>query len=306
MKIKLTPVLIALLFSFSGYSQNFLTQYFDGEDTTASSAILIHMDTSSSNVWQVGMPQKTIFHRAATLPNALVTDTVDPYPPNNVSRFQFGVSTDLLPLGILALQWMQKLDLDSSRDGGIIEFSLDSGETWQNVFNNPYVYNFYGFDLANADTLENGEYAFSGRDTAWKNIWLCFDTYWLISQSSSIQIRFTLQSDSVDDNREGWMIDNLLANITGVHTISEKKKERYMTISPNPTKGRINITSEKLDKHHIIETMQLVDMEGKIVQEWKDSPTKFYIDIGHHPAGIYYLNVTTNIKSETFKVVLEK
>src|SRR5690606_13870901 len=117
----------------------------------------------------------------------------------------------------------------------------DSGLTWENAFDNPYVYNFYGFDTANVDTFANGEIGFSGTDSTWKDIWLCFDNNWLSITSRSLQVRYTLKSDSVDNSKEGWLIDNIGAHRTSVHTINEKKLDQYMTVSPNPTKGRVYI-----------------------------------------------------------------
>ncbi|MBZ0100223.1 MAG: hypothetical protein K8F30_14170, partial [Taibaiella sp.] len=131
-------------------------QYFDGADTISTQTIAVHFDTASTNVWQIGPPQKTLFDSAATLSNALVTDTINTYPTDNVSRFIIGFKTSdwFINLYKVAFRWTQKLDLDTNRDGGIVEYSLDTGQTWVNVFNNPNVFNFYGFDSSvNKDTL---------------------------------------------------------------------------------------------------------------------------------------------------------
>ena len=190
MKEKIIIGLISLVIPFLVQGQTY-SQYFDGADTSAFNSLLINIDTSSSNIWQIGQPQKIIFDTAATFPNAIVTDTSNYYPTNNTSSFSFGVDPQWFGWGILALQWKQKLDMDIDYDGGIIEFSSDTGNTWKNVFNNPYVYNFYGFDTANQDTLISGDYAFSGTDSTWKDIWLCFDLSWL-SFSDSLMFRYTL------------------------------------------------------------------------------------------------------------------
>ena len=47
----------------------------------------MELDTSASNIWQIGKPQKIIFDSASTVPNAIVTDTINFYPINNISRF---------------------------------------------------------------------------------------------------------------------------------------------------------------------------------------------------------------------------
>jgi len=291
------PILLAAQFDF-------YTQYFDGADTLSTS-IQIEFDTTGTNIWQVGPPQKTIFSSAATAPNVLVTDTVNFYPTNNSSSFQFTLNNFDYWWGILAIQWKQKLDMDAG-DGGVIEFSTDSGATWQNAFDNPYVYNLFGFDSANVDTLAGGERAFTGTDTLWRDIWLCFDISYLGYGNDPPLMRFTFKSDSIDSNHEGWMMDNLSYHITILHTVSEVEQKEYLKVYPNPTRGRVNIQAKKNNEFHIIEKMELINANGQVVQEFGVSPTKFYIDIDDHPDGIYFLKVQTNKKTEAVQILLQR
>lgn len=282
-------------------------QYFDGADTAAASSIVVDLDTSSENIWQIGPPQKTIFDSAATLPNAIVTDTINNYPMGNTSRFSFKLKSSLWGAwGILAIRWKQKLDMDTNRDGGIVEYSLDGGTNWVNAFNSPDVYNFYGFQPENRDTLITGEYAFSGQDTVWRDIWLCFDNSFL-GLNDSVFLRFTLQSDSLDNNREGWLIDNITAHKTFIHTIAKgPDNDQYLRVYPTVTTGVVHIEAQKLQEFHIIKSLQVMDMQGRVVKEYKNCPTKYYIDIGDLASGQYRLKVTTNKRSETFPVMLNR
>lgn len=280
-------------------------QYFDGADTSALKSVFIEPDTGGSNIWQIGRPQKAIFDSAATYPNALVTDTVNFCPRGNTSSFRLHYSNDYR-WGILAVRWKQKIDFRQNYDGGIIEFSKDSGLTWQNVFDNPYVYSFYGFDTTNADTLVTGEAAFTGTDTVWRDIWLCFDRSFF---GDSVSFRFTFKSDTgaTDvETREGWLIDNIRVERTMLHTVNKAGNVEYLKIYPTSTTGRVYIEAEKLNEYHIIEKMSLINMEGRVVQEFGKSPTKFFIDIGHHPAGQYFLKIATNKKTETFRILLNR
>ena len=307
MRIKLLLLFGLIFFARASHAQNYLTQYFDGADTSAQNAIMIELDTSSANVWQIGKPQKIIFDSAATFPNVIVTDTLNNYPVNTTSSFQYQVSTNLAgPAGILALQWKQKLDFDRDRDGGMIEFSTDNGLTWINAFNSPYVYNFYGYDQSNADTLITGEYAFSGTDTTWRDIWLCFDISWVSWMGDTITVRYTMLSDSIDNQKEGWMIDNMMTHITWAHTVKQTDGGEYLKVYPTLTNGILHIEAEKLQEFHIIESIELIDAKGAIVQRHGAAPTKFHIDIRSHSEGMYYLKVKTNKKTETFPVMLKK
>src|SRR5690606_1494899 len=156
-------------------------------------------------------------------------------------------------------------------------------------------YNFYGFDTTNKDTLMTGEYAFSGTDSVWRDIWLCFDKSFLML-NDSMMVRFTFKSDATSNGKEGWMIDNMMIQNTWIHTVASGPEKDYLKVYPTKTTGIINIEAEKLQEFHIIEKIKLIDVSGKVVQEWGRSPTKFYVDIQQHPDGIYYLKVKTNKK----------
>jgi Secretion system C-terminal sorting domain len=293
----------SLLFSqFWGDSQNF----FDGADTIRYNAIEIRLDSSVNNIWQIGSPQKTIFSSANTAPNALVTDTLNFYPINNISRFSInplGV-TDWQGGGVGAIRWVQKLDFDSLYDGAMLEFSIDSGTTWQNAFNNPYVYNFYGFDLANVDTLATGEVVFSGTDSTWKDIWLCFDINW--AYDKNLKIRFSMLSDSIDNQKEGWLIDNLHVRPTLLHTASKKEQENYVRLFPNPANDILNIELARFSGYHIIEEMDLINQWGQIVESWKNIPTKFFIQTHNYADGVYFLRVKSNLKTKIIPFLIHK
>jgi len=301
---------IALYATSSVYAQDYWQQYFDGEDTLVLSSIMIELDTSVSNVWQIGKPQKLVFDSAATIPNALITDTVATYPPNTSSSVTITI-TPTNPwwyYGILAFQWTQKLDLEQGKDGGLLEFSFDTGQTWQTAFNNPYVYNFYGFDFNYLDTLGTDTIVFSGTDSVWRDVWLCFDMSYFngFEELNPLMFRFTLLSDSVDTQQDGWIVDNMLAHITYIHTIEEKAQEEYMKVYPTVTDGRIHIDTKKFMEYHVIEDIQLFNMMGQVVQQFGRRPTRTFIELGDHPNGTYLLRVRTNMRTETFPVVVSK
>lgn len=304
--MKKTFTLFIFLLACSGLRAQSFSQYFDGADTSVFNSVIVELDTSAGNIWQIGPPHKIIFDSASTVPNVLITDTINNYPVNVNSATQFYVDPGWFgPWGILAVQWRQKLDMDMHRDGGYVEFSLDTGLTWQNAFNNPIVYNFYGFDTLNKDTLLNGDVAFSGTDSTWRDIWFCLDNS-MLQSFPRVQVRFRFVSDSVDTQQEGWMIDNLMVHMTMIHTAGGPQQEEYLRVYPNITSGIVNIEAKKLQEYHVIEHMELIDPQGRIVERFGLAPTKYYIDLSKYPDGLYYLRVTTNKKTETFPVILKR
>ncbi|TAE82261.1 MAG: T9SS C-terminal target domain-containing protein [Bacteroidetes bacterium] len=290
---------------FGVYAQDGF-EYFDG-DSDQYPRIIIQIDTTKKNTWQIGKPQKGYFNTAATQPNAIITDTVGFYPPNDTSRF---IARFFSPFGssgaIRAIQWKQKIDFDAGTDGGMVEFSRDSGITWQNAFNNPNVYKFYGFDSANFDTLAGGEYAFSGTDTSWRDIWLCFQpTASMFGEP--LLVRFTLLSDSIHNDKEGWMIDNFQDHATVIHTVvNQEKFASYFKIYPNPTNDFLYLEAEKTPASDAIEQLQLCDAVGQQLEEWADVPTKFFIDVRKYKAGMYYLKIKTNLQSKNYRFIIQR
>lgn len=304
-KIITSCVVFFLYSSLFGQSQY---QYFDGNDTISSETVEFQFSAIPEDVWFVGKPEKTVFNSAFSQPNALFTSKNGGYPQNNQSSFMIEYDPFTFGPGILAMQWTQKLqyqpptDSDAG-DGGYIEFSFDSGATWQNALTSPYVYNFYGYNSNNVATLSNGQEGFVGTDNEWRDIWLCFDQSFL-QQLETVYFRFTHISDDNSSWHEGWMIDNFQMHLTLVHTISEKESGDYLKILPNPTNGIVKIQAEKRNDFHIIQNMELINIDGTVVETYGMSPTKFQIDISHHPRGTYYLKVQTNLKTEIHKIVL--
>lgn len=283
-------------------------QYFDGADTIGNpyhGVLLIENDSNS--LWQIGVPNKTYFTSANTVPNVIVTDTINPYPINDTSSFKIGLSTNLFSFsGILAIQWVQKLDIKLGEDIGLVEYSIDTGNTWVNTFNNPYVYNFYGFNNnQNVDTINN-EVGFSGYDNSWKDIWLCFDGSYFSTITDTLIIRYTFKSDSIFDSRDGWMIDNFQVHPTWFHTVNELEQDEYALLYPNPTNdGKINIQIKKIKDFQVVESIKIYDINGTLVKSYGLSPTKFQIDLKDLENGTYVIKIKTNKKEVSKKIVLE-
>lgn len=304
-KLSLSLFLLCVLgYSNINAQSNDHLQFFDGADTSASSIKVVREPNTASNIWQIGKPHKTIFNMAATEPNAIVTDTLNKYPSNNTSSFTFHVDLSNFFGNIIATRWKQKLDMDKHNDGGIVEFSIDNGVTWQNTFNNPIIHNFYGYNYDNKDTLSSGQYAFSGTDSTWRDIWFC--VYRFGNSPSSIDYRFTFKSDGINNQKEGWMIDNLFVTQTMMHIVKENEKSKYLTVYPTATQGTVNIEASKIQDNHVIESVRLFGIDGRMVEEFKPDPSNFSINISHLPNGIYYLMVNTNLQHEVFPLMLSK
>lgn len=182
----------------------------------------ISIGSSSTNIWQIGHPQKAFLNSAYSGDNAIITDTLNPYPASNYSYFDlylgnFNFNEYWFPWSTY-IDFRHKIDSDSLHDGGYITISWDKGQSWENILNNSTTWQYgiaSGYEglYSELDTLFNGEHGFSGRS----NGWLHTTIYWhgiLVKKGLEFPpdtaiLRFNFISDNNDNPREGWMIDDI-------------------------------------------------------------------------------------------------
>jgi hypothetical protein len=287
-------ILFCVLLTLTSKGQ-YYSQYFDGAAGFGTLAVTIV--PTLGNVWQIGPPQKTLFHSPASAPNVIITDTIRDSLVVPNSTFTF----DAPPggTGLTAIRWKQKLDFDSGKDGGVVEFSIDGGSIWQNAHNNFNVYQFYGFQPGNKDTLANGDFAFSGIDTTWRDIWLCFST------GQNLKLRFTAKFDATPSKGEGWMIDNLLVQKTFFHPVKKISMTDELLVYPTITSGIVNVELMKTSEKELIENIDLLNADGKLLESYGSNYAKVVLDISKHSVGVYYLRITARKKTSVYPVLYE-
>ena len=300
---------ILLLYAFLAFTSilhaQWYNQYFDGTDTIPYQSVFIELDTGINSLWQIGPPQKTIFDSPMTAPNVLVTDTTANIPDSSQSSFQFTLDDQSLAGSYMAIQWTQKLDLDTNADLGVIEYSKDTGNTWINVFNDPAVYSFYGFLPGNHGThYSSGEEGFTGRDAVWRDIWLCFD-YNFVNWGDTIIFRYTIKTDTSDGVYEGWMIDNFQVHSTWFHTIVENSKQESFNLYPTNTTGHVKVICQKTDNPPVIEIVELVDLSGRVIDRFKPEEVNFERDYGLVPDGSYKLKIITDQGFDICNIIIQ-
>lgn len=92
----------------------------------------LFIDTSATNLWQKGIPGKTILDSAYSVPNSIITDTVNYYPTNNLSSFVLKLEPGSFGLGYNTdISFWHKFDTDSINDYGVVEVSYDTGNVWK-------------------------------------------------------------------------------------------------------------------------------------------------------------------------------
>jgi len=227
-----------LLFFLKGVSQD---GYITFDNPT--NLFRIKIDTSNpGNIWQIGKPDKQFFKKAHSLPNDIITDSINPYPVNNNSIFYLGINLPYPNPGWYQetdFSFFYKMDSDTINDYGKIEFSLDTGQTFYNLLR---TYSFHVTDstgniianYGNGDTI-----VFSGKTNGWYQF---YSTLILLPSPDTIIFRFTFHSDSNQNDHDGWMIDDI-----GWFTWWEGIQENFydFKIFPNPAKDILQIDSKR-------------------------------------------------------------
>ncbi|MCD6113381.1 MAG: T9SS type A sorting domain-containing protein [Bacteroidales bacterium] len=261
------------------------------------------IDTSSQNIWQIGEPNKTFFDSAYSINNAIVTDTLNYYPINNYSYFDLKIGAfnynGYYPDDIF-IEIKHKIDTDTLRDGGFITVSYDQGLTWMNIINDT-VYgqatpswdnlNLYN----NYDTLYNGEFGFSGHSNDWITTMFSWHDIMLKNNMDDIGdtmiVRFNFISDNIENNKEGWMIDNIKLYSTDLgFGINDIKSLKFM-ITPNPMNKTAII---ELNRYNRIE-FSIFNIQGQLVRQKNYfNNQSIIINRGKLNSGIYFIKIRTN------------
>ncbi len=262
----------------------------------------------SQNIWQIGAPHKTFFNAAYTLPNAIVTDTMNNYPVNNLSSFELIVGTFNFPWypWSVFVDFRHKYDTDTLSDGGYITVSWDNGLTWTNIIddNNNFFeitphhpWGPYGNNnLYNSwSILSNGEEGYCGHSgnwihscMAWYNFPVDKKTDWV---PDTMRLRFNFISDSIQQNREGWMIDQIrLFSIdlgSGIQEFLAGRSHSYFFPNPVTTTATFTLNKTYRDVHY-----EIMDSRGVLISK-SDRGTcdEFTFERTGIPPGIYFMRL---------------
>lgn len=274
------------------------------EDTFCLELLTIDTLANPGNVWQTGKPQKTIFNSAYSLPNVIVTDTINPYPPNDTSVFiiRKAAGGGFEFSHTVILSGFYQVNSDSLNDYGLIEFSPDDGSTWIDLLNDT-VYNSYYIWWSTKPVL-------TGNSNGWQPIyvWLAdlgpvFNIQW----GDTIQYRFTFISDSVSDTLDGLMYDDLHFEdwVEGIEELGFTNISS--TAFPNPTSEILTIDFENPDYSPF--ELTIYDNSGKRISKQTDlTKDKAIINTNGLQSGVYYYLLTnqSDKKWTRGKFIIEK
>lgn len=256
--------------------------------------IIIDTVTNPNNIWQIGIPDKTVFDSAYSLTHAIVTDTLNYYPVNDTSYF---ILKHIRPGNqggneSLQLNFWFKFNSDTLTDYGMVEASIDNGLSWINLLTDDVTYNLQWLEPKPVLT---------GNSNGWEHFALELNmlTYEL-GYSDTLLYRFTFISDSVQTNKDGWMLDDFqLADWW--EGIEEYSNSNLINIYPNPTKGEISIenNNEQTQNYNI----EIVDISGKTILKKDIQLNKLRLDL---PNGLYFIKLSSEENIYMKRLIIEK
>jgi len=270
-----------------------LIHTFDFNSADDSSFYFFYYDTLQvNNIWQVGHPDKNLFNYGYNGSKALVTDTLNPYPENNISSFQFSIKNcswenngGCGAYGICYIYVAHKINSDTIAEGGIIEVS-HNGSPFINIIEDTTaqvggdIYSIY-------DTLTSiGKPGFSGTSVNWSEFGMVYGA--TLQGFDTITLRFTFVSDGNQTNKDGWMIGMIQTGGIFEGTATIFKKDMIM-INPNPCKEILDI---KVADEYKNGALTIISRAGQILKSYSLTGN-LTIDVSDIPAGFYVLQYTS-------------
>jgi len=278
-------------------------------DTNYNPNFDIQIEPLANNIWQKGKTVKFGTTHARDTSCAIFTDSVNSYPVNNYSAFHFLFPKNYGQWGSTQqwnyyLKFWHKFDTDSLLDGCWLEFSDDSGMTWhkvdslnmgfpnnyfQNGWNacNLYTNNITSVTPALVDTLLDGTKAWSGNSNGWRytSLWINMAFPIKPSRGNGINaIRFVFKSDSINNNKQGWIIDDFAIGWTEIWgAVNDVSLFNQLPIYPNPsTNGVFNIS---FPSNSVNGSLQIFNIYG---QKIKEEALSKQVDLSNQTNGLYY------------------
>lgn len=241
---------------------------FDGTSTPSDYLLQIDKISNPSNIWQIGVPQKSFINGAYSSPNVIITDTMNHYPPNDTSVFIFkhidqgGYSTP----HSAELAGFYKVNSDSLNDFGMIEISLDKGATWINLITDTIYSSNYDWQTPKP--------VLTGNSDGWQNFWVRLASLgepFNVQIGDTILLKFTFISDANNDTLDGLAYDNFQF-CDGVEGMSEIPDNNLISVFPNPTNSILYIIGAASQSKQAIQIFSYI---GQLIFEDHNFESKF-------------------------------
>ncbi|MDG2193695.1 MAG: T9SS type A sorting domain-containing protein [Polaribacter sp.] len=263
---------------------------------------------SSTELWQRGVPSKTLLNTVSSGTMAYVTGLSGNHPDATTS-YLYTNCYDLTLVTNPVLKFKMSFDIELDWDYMLMEYSTDTGANWT-ILGTAADANWYNSAATTNSTNEStlpgkqwtglGEAASPLGDT---NATLHDYSYDLaaFTNQTSIIFRFKFISDAAV-NEEGVLIDDLV--IDGVLPVDEFSSIKGLAIYPNPSASIFNINWQ----HGSTFSVSVYDVTGKLILERKNTSylsNHFELDMKNYVRGLYFAKITVDGNQVTKKIILK-
>ncbi|MFZ5553474.1 MAG: T9SS type A sorting domain-containing protein [Bacteroidota bacterium] len=297
MKIIVFLFLFSLIISTASSSQSRALYsnciLFETSDT------LISINTSGQTLWQICSPDKVLFDSSYSSSLSIITDSLNPYPPNASSYFTltYGPPVPGQPLSLryIEVTLLHRFQTDSLNDYGSVLVSADGGNSWVDLFSDSleFTYEMHYMETT-GDTLP--DLLFTGNSNGWirskasKDLELWYVNSQMANTIDSLLFRFIFTSDAIQNNLEGWQIDNICIDLYWGLPVFENENAESFSIYPNPANNILNFeTGYSFIKD--ASTVEITDISGRLLKSYIVSNNHEIADISELNNGIYFVHL---------------
>ncbi len=298
---KLFTLLIVLFAYNAANAQYYWSEQFEYPNDGYRSRFV--MDTThANNRWQIGHPNKVVFDSAScySMPNVIVTDTVNYFPPNDTSVFTMYHVYTHYPM--MQVMFYYKLDIDTNMKA-VMEISGDNGANWINPITEDTTYMFYWSSKPSLDTSTASWQAFELGLYPWASA-IAGGSYTFphYRTSDTLLFRFTLISGSDTTHRDGWMMDDfMIVNAPMEGLVHSVDLDLNLNCYPVPAAYRLFIANKKPLTNKAFITV--TDVYGREIYNMETNDMLATLNFSL-PDGVYCLKYRTggNVSMKMFTI----
>ncbi|CAM1365248.1 T9SS type A sorting domain-containing protein [Tenacibaculum xiamenense] len=259
---------------------------------------------TENSMWELGSVNKTLLQTPSGS-KAYSTKLTGNHPDNTTGYLYtkyYNLSNVINPI----LRFKMGFDIEQEFDYMVVEYSTDKGLSWDilGTANDPNWYNSNRTTTPQNNPLPGKQWTGEGEDvnslggTNATNHDYSYDLASLQSETE-IVFRFAFHADT-NTSEEGAVIDDLV--IEGTLSSGDIQLLDNVLVSPNPSEGIFNVRWKSEGANM---DFSIYDITGKTILTKKNiSDNNFNIDLSNFTKGIYLLNLKTNNKVATKKLVL--
>ena len=301
-------------FEWFCYYDDFYAYLYDSLD------IIRYNYNDTNNIWQVCHPNKGDWTTGGSQPSqdtfpakVLITDSIDPYPVNNLSTVEFYIIKPAWSYiynycwSRFAFSFQFRAETDTLKDGIFVDVSFDGGQTYANAQDTSAIKSLPNGPTCISPTyfidyrsqLRNS-YGFSGDMTlgypyfnGWNYPFFEFD--WDNANAHNVDtaiIKLSFISDSINTYKRGVIIDNISIYVEDQCVVSAENNLLKYTVNlyPNPINEfcRIEFSNPGCENFKL----EIVDNNGKIIFEGETAEQQFQIGNLDLQKGIYHYRLS--------------